>query len=213
MQLARREAESPDLQVEIVEPENLPADPGLEAMFCDIYRRIHDRAMDHAERFLSPSEAEDAVADAVGEIWRRWKKLRPEQRSDAYFFGTVHHKVIDRLRANSSQESLDDAEAELSKLAIHEIDRPTRATTAADIIDLTVAQMPHDRRQVFLLIREHGFTYKEVAEILGVSESTVNTQISRSNANLRAAFQSGGFRIAAGSPPLLKSDTPERPND
>jgi RNA polymerase sigma factor (sigma-70 family) len=213
MQLARREAESPDLQVGIVEERSLPADPGLEAMFCDFYRRIHDRALDHAQRFLSPGEAEDAVTDAFGEVWSRWKKLLPEQRSDAFFFATIHHKVINRLRANASQETLDDADAELTQLAIREIDTPTRATTAADIVDRVVHRMPKERRQVFILVREQGFTYKEVAEILGISESTVNSQITRANANLRAAFEAKGFRLGSGSPPMLPPETKEGPND
>jgi RNA polymerase sigma-70 factor (ECF subfamily) len=213
MQLVRRKRQSPKLQVAVVEPTRLPAEPGLEEMFCDAYRRVHDRALDHAERFLSSDEARDAVADAIAEIWVKWAELTPEQRSDAYFFGCIHYHVLLRLRKNASLAHLDDAEAELARLAIHEIDTPTRATTAGDVIDLVVAAMPPRRREVFVLIREQEFTHKEAALILGVSEGTVNTHIRLAADDLRAALRDKGFRIAAGAQPRLQSESQERPNE
>jgi RNA polymerase sigma-70 factor (ECF subfamily) len=209
MQLARKITDSPELQVAIVDPPRLPAEPGLEEMFCDVYRRIHDRALDHAERFLSSSEAADAIADAIAEIWLKWKRLTPDQRSDAYFFGCIHYHVLLRLRQNASAVHLEDAEAELARLAINEIDTPSRTTTAADVIDLAVASMPPRRREVFVLVREQHFTYQEAAALLGVSLGTVNTHMRLAADDLRAAFTDRGFRIAGNVQALLQSETPE----
>jgi RNA polymerase sigma-70 factor (ECF subfamily) len=208
MPLARR-TEPKELNVGIVPPPSLPAAAGKEEMFAELYRRLLPVAVDHAARFLSEGEARDAVSDAFAEVWVRWTKLAPEQRSTAYVLGAVHHHILMQLRANKRLVSLDDAEAELTHLAIHEIDTPSRATTAGDVVDLIVAAMPHRRREVFLMIRELRYTYKEVAALLSISEGTVNTHVRLAAEDVRTALQRHGFRIGAGGTALLAPGSKE----
>jgi RNA polymerase sigma-70 factor (ECF subfamily) len=195
----------PELNVGVVPrpSSSLPAAAGQEEMFAELYSAMLPVAVDHAARFLSESEARDAVSDAFAEIWERWTKLAPEQRSGAYVLGAVHNHILEQLRRNKPLVGLDDAESELSRLAIHEIDRPTAAVTAGDIIDEVVAAMPHRRREVFLLVRELRYTYKEVGNLLSMSEGTVNTHMRLASDDVRTALQSHGFRIAARSPTRL----------
>lgn len=223
MRLARKQSpdDSATLLVGVVPPPSLPAESGLEELFCAFYRRMHDRALDHAERFLSRDEARDAVSEAMAEIWRDWARLLPEQHPDGYFLGIVHHKVFDQLRAASPLVSLEDAEEQLEKRAFRATDASTRRTTPADVLDLALAEMPPRRREVFLLVREQGFTYKEVAAVLRVSEGTVNTHMRLAADDLRAAFAGTGFRVAgarAALPPAERqaepqAETPTEPGD
>ena len=80
----------------------------LEQLFSDAYRRLHGRVLNHAERFLDRESAQDAVGQAMEELWSRWPQLTPEQRSDQYFFGAVRHTVLDTLKASRAFVSLDD---------------------------------------------------------------------------------------------------------
>lgn len=197
MSLVARKNE-PELNVEVVPRESLPAAPGKEEMFAEFHAALLPVAMDHASRFLSEGEARDAVCDALAEMWVRWGKLTPEQRTAAYALGAVHHHVLKQLRVNKPLVSVDDAEAELAHLAIHEIDRPTRAITAGDVIDEVVEAMPPRRREVFLLVRELRYTYKEVSALLSMSEGTVNTHMRLATNDIRSAMKGSGFRIAPG---------------
>src|SRR5262249_35587269 len=52
-------------------------------------------------------------------------------------------------------------------------------------IAATLAAMPPRMREVFTLIRDEEFSYKDAAGRLGVSVGTVHTQFSRANALLR----------------------------
>jgi RNA polymerase sigma-70 factor (ECF subfamily) len=179
-------------------------------MFAELYTRVQPLGVDHATWFLSESEAKDVVTDALGEVWARWHNLSPEQRTVAYCLGAIHHHILKRWRENKRLVDLDDAEADLSRIAFHEIESPTRAVTAADVLDLVVAAMPPRRRDVFLLIRELGYTYKEVAELLSMSEGTVNTHVRLAAEDLRAAFQRHGFRLASGRAARLASGAAKR---
>lgn len=198
--------DSRPLSIGVIPRPTLPAAPGDEEMFRDLYLRMQLRGFDHASRFLSASEAEDAVSDGLSEVWQRWKHLTLEQRTAEYCLGAIHHHVLKRLRHNKRMVSLQDAEAELTQLALHEIEAVTRATTLEEVIDLVVAAMPPRRRDVFLLVRELRYTYKEVGEMLSMSEGTVNTHVRLANADIRAAIaHHGGFRLPAGTAARLGS--------
>jgi RNA polymerase sigma-70 factor (ECF subfamily) len=185
----------------------------LEQLFCEAYYRLHGRLLDHAERFLDREAARDAAAEAMAQVWYRWPMLTAEQRGDPYFFRAVHNNVIDALKADSGLVSLEDAEPELEQLAASAEPDQTGRDTAADVLDATLAAMPRRRREVFLLVREECLTYKEAAEALGLSESTINTHMHLAAGDLRAAFTRAGFRIANAQPARLPSPKGGATND
>lgn len=164
--------------------------------FSAKYVRLHGRLVAHAERLLSREDARDAAAQTCAEIWYRWSQLTPEQRSDRYFFGAVHKTAIDMFKAQRLLVSLDEAEEQLDRMVEREVELPTRADTAADILDLTLATMPARRREVFQLIREDGFSYEETAEQLGLSLGTIRTHYRLATGEIRAALRRAGIRVA-----------------
>lgn len=56
------------------------------------------------------------------------------------------------------------------------------------ITELT-AQMPPARQKIFIMSRREGKTHKEISQILGISESTVENQIGKALAFLRSGLQ------------------------
>lgn len=216
MRLAREKSHSTKdtLLVGVVAPPRLPAETDLEQLFREAYLRLHGRLIDHAERFLDSEAAADAVAQAMQELWERWPRLTPEQRNDKYIFGIVHHIVFDQLRAQGEFVSLEEAEAELDRQVERGVVAASRRDTAAEVLDEVLLHMPPRRREVLLLIKEEGFAYKEVAEILGVSEGTVNTHYRLAMETLRAAFVNAGFNLTGSAKPArLPSRSEERKHD
>jgi RNA polymerase sigma-70 factor (ECF subfamily) len=190
--------------VGVVPPPNMPAEAALEQLFLEAYQRLHGRVLDHAERFLEKDDARDAVGDAMLSLWHRWPTLSPEkQQSERYVFGVVHYCVYKKMRENDQLVSLDEAEEELDQQAIAAVPEYSERESAADVLDAALAAMPPRRREVFLLVREHAFTYREAAETLGLSESTINTHMHLAADDLRTAFTRAGFRIPSPQPGRL----------
>ncbi|MCL4212724.1 MAG: sigma-70 family RNA polymerase sigma factor [Gemmatimonadales bacterium] len=173
----------------------------LEELFLEAYRRLHGRVLDHAERFLDKDDASDAVGEAMSALWRRWRTLAPEKRTDQYVFGVVHYCVFAKLRERKEFVSLDDAGSELDQAVMNAAEERSGRDAIAEVLDETLTAMPPRRREVFLLIREESFTYREAAEALGVSEGSINTHMRLANEQLRSAFTRAGFRIALPKPP------------
>ena len=199
MQLTRHRSERRERLVGVEPPPWLPAAPGVEQMFVEIFRRVAPRAIKHARRFLSREDARDALSNALDKAWRHWKHLTPEQMSDAYLYRAVHHEIVLVYRKNKRLVGLDDAKAELTQLAIGEIDAFTRTTTAQDVLDLVIAAMPQARRNVMLLVQQ-GMTHTEVAQHLQIARGTVSRHVITANEEIRAAFKHRGFRLAPGTP-------------
>lgn len=195
MHLARRTSAPDDKLVGVVDQPELPAAPGVERMFREIYERVLPHCMRRAERFLSKDEARDAVHNAMQRAWALWRGLTPEEMSDAYIYRAVHREIIVMARRNDRMVDLEDAEAELAQHAIEDIDHFTRPTTAQAVHDAAIEAMPPRRRQVMLLVQRFHLTYAEVAEQLDMSIGTVNTHMRLANEQIRAAFTASGFRL------------------
>jgi RNA polymerase sigma-70 factor, ECF subfamily len=205
------------LLVDVVE-RDLPADPGLERAFLDVYERIHDEAMQHALLFLDRDAAWDAVQEALADIWKRWRHLTPEQRTKAYFFGAIHNCVLLRLRKDKRFVQLEQAEHKLTRLAVESIDastgEPHVQTDLQALVDRLIGEMPPRRREVFVLARERGLSHKEVAEALGISAASVNKHLTLANEVMRSELRRAGFRLESPpQPKLLPPGSTEADND
>ena len=56
-------------------------------------------------------------------------------------------------------------------------------------IEMAVDDLPVRRREVFLLVRHHGLSYREAAEVLGLSTQTVANHLSLAMVDLRESLR------------------------
>ncbi len=93
-------------------------------------------------------------------------------------------------------EIVADMEQELVAPGLHCFTREQRRVGAAigvghdfgDAARAAVGRLPSRCRQIFLLSREDGLTYPEIARVLGISVKTVETQMGRALKSLRASL-------------------------
>lgn len=188
-----------------------PTALGAAEQFRDFYERMHPRGRDFAEQFTSRMEAEDAVHDAMTDVWLDWMRRGPQPLADRFFLAIVRHKVFRQRRNNRRMVSLEDAETSLETLAFAATSFGTRADTPADVLDLAIAALPPKRREVFLLAQEHEYTYKEVVTMLRVSEGTVRTHLRLATADVRGVFAEAGYVPAAPRQKRLRTPAPSDP--
>jgi len=199
--------------VGVVPPPTAPAEGEYLRQINDVFRRLHPRLISHAERLLDRETARDAVSQTFLELWRRWPQLTAEQRTDRYIFGAVRNTALDMRASMDGFISLEDAEEELDRMVVSEASPAWGGDPLADVIDAAVAAMPAARREVFILTKEQGFTYKEAAEHLGLSVATINSQLLKAYADIRARFARDRITLPSGQTPRLPSSTGGATND
>jgi RNA polymerase sigma-70 factor, ECF subfamily len=59
----------------------------------------------------------------------------------------------------------------------------------AERLERTLNALPTQHREVFLLVREHGLSLSQAAEVLGITQLAVKMRVHRAYEGLRAAFE------------------------
>jgi len=154
---------------------------GDQRSFEDIYRLFFIRLFNFALLYVHKKEiAEEVVNDVMMKVWNKRESLTGIQNLETYLFVAVRnqslnyqsqfsnlHVALEPENGRGEIINLNDPEKELEWKEIH-----FRLNQAID-------QLPGQCRTVFKLIKEEGFKYKQVAEILNISPRTVETQLFR----------------------------------
>lgn len=140
-----------------------------------------------AARIVGEAEAPDVVQDLFTRIWERARDhvtLTP-----AYLARALRNVAIDHLRHERQHQNLRWllTEAQYATPA----PSPEQILIAADElrrVEAALRIMPDRRRRIFLLNRNLGCSYAEIAEAMEISYSTVEREIARALATCREAM-------------------------
>ena len=127
------------------------------------------------------SRADDLVqscltrAVAKQHLWQYGTDLR------AWLFTIMHNQHVNDVR-HGVREGISVAVGEAPQLTVQSNAMPT-----LELRDLerALAKLPHEQREVILLVGLEGMRYDEVAEILNVPIGTVRSRLSRGRDQLR----------------------------
>lgn len=151
---------------------------GDHAAFRAVYDQAAPAVLGIVRRVLrDPAQSEEVMQEVLLEIWRTAARFDPSAGSASAWIMTVaHRRAVDRVR--SEQRA---AEREL---------RAVTASIAYDeVSDAALASVEHQRvrrcldgltdlqRESVTLAYYGGYSYREVAQLLGVAVGTVKTRM------------------------------------
>ncbi|MBV8082604.1 MAG: sigma-70 family RNA polymerase sigma factor [Candidatus Eremiobacteraeota bacterium] len=132
--------------------------------------------------------AEDVVQDAFLSAWRQAKSYRRERGSPrTWLMSIVHHRSIDRLRANASSggtlslDELPDGPAEAPGVW-----QQVWAGLRGDAVRRALEQLPPEQKKSIELAYFSGYTQSEIAGLMGVPLGTVKGRMRMGLQKLRA---------------------------
>ena len=144
-------------------------------------------------------DAEGIVQLVFMKVWETRSEIDPELSFSGYIFkiaknsllNLVKKRVIERNYINSLLIRPEDLSNSIEKnINYYELNEE---------IERLIKKLPEKRRKVFLLSREEGLTYREIAANLNISVNTVNTQISRSIEEIRDGLPDKFFKARSES--------------
>lgn len=173
--------------------------------FEELVRR-HRRAVFHfALRSLNnPAAAEDALQ----EIFLRVVKYAPQWEQKAKFktwlFTIARNHCIDEARKNVFRrtESLDapltqeEGSATRGDMVASTdagADQNAHANRVRVVLDAAVAKLPEEQREVFLMREHSDIQFKDIAQIMNVSENTVKSRMRYALESIRKELLAKGI--------------------
>ena len=146
------------------------------------YNRCVDDVSDGLYRFLLKNTKErelarDLVQEAFLRLWERHKDVDAE-KGKSWLFTTAYHAMIDYIRKQSRMETLETDKHKPEAIEYGYSD-------LKEILNKAVEQLPDMQRSVILLRDYEGYSYREIGEITGLSESQVKVYIFRARIFLK----------------------------
>jgi RNA polymerase sigma-70 factor, ECF subfamily len=190
-------------------PPSGPTDEALLARYrrgeVDAFRtlvRRHQRALYNfaLRQVRTPSVAEDIVQDVFVRIVQNVETFKEESRFSTWAYTIARNLCIDHLRkrVHRRHASLDQPENSSDGEGAPLGERVAGSEMAADRtvigkqlqthIRAAVEALPEDQREVFLMRQVSELPFKEIAEIVGVSENTVKSRMRYALERLQAAL-------------------------
>ena len=119
--------------------------------------------------------ADDLVQDTVIKAIRNASSLRDMKKMNSWLFTILANCWRDYLRRQKPTDNIDEC-------IFTDDDTPELAQerqNITDIVQQAVATLPQGQRQVLSLVDLEGFSYAEVAEIVGIPAGTVMSRLNR----------------------------------
>lgn len=125
--------------------------------------------------------ADDIVQNVFLSLWRRRKDLTIRSTVRAYLFGAARNESIShRERRKRQTEDIEVKRKAWERVRSWSNPKPVdelERDELRDVIRESIAALPERRREVYILSRQHGLTYKEIASVMDISPKTVDNQM------------------------------------
>jgi len=163
-----------------------------EAAFTELYDRYWDKLFTvGANKLKDLALAEELVQDIFLDIWGRRSQIRISGIVGGYLATALKYKIIDtRQKLKRLREYEYYASKKLS-LADYSTENQLSFEELKERLAALVARLPEKCRIVYKLSKEEGYSQKEIASVLSISEKTVESQLSRAIKYLRTSLNQG----------------------
>ncbi len=130
-------------------------------------------------------EAEDILVTSFMKVFDRLDQFKNDGSFEGWIRKIVVNEALSYLRKNKNMYLETDLEVADREADIRSLDTDLEA---ADLLKL-VSELPTGYRMVFNLYVIDGYSHKEIAEQIGITESTSKSQLSRARMHLQARLR------------------------
>lgn len=154
--------------------------------FESLFHQYYGGLCSYAESLVRDRNvAEEVVQDVFYNIWKNREALRIHKGFKSYIFRSVYNTSMMHLRKYRKEypwpedRDLERESDEADPMKLMQLDE------VSGLIERTLGQLPDRTREVFLLNRQEGLKYREIAERLSISVKTVEADMGKALRALR----------------------------
>lgn len=143
-----------------------------------LYRFIYGAIKNH-------DDTEDILQTVFIKLWDSHEKLRTDTCFEAFLMTMTRNTVYNFFKQRYNQRNLSENFAKQAGKVEPPSDEILIESELFGLLQQLVEALPAKRREIFILNRFKGYTYREIAEMLNISENTVDTQMRKALETLK----------------------------
>ena len=158
--------------------------------FEKLFHAFYPALLRYAETLVRKTEiGEEVVQDVFYNVWKNRDSIRITQSWKGYLYRSVYNNSMMHLRKKRREFSLEDGlfpeKDGGSPNPIQELEYQEISAVISD----TIGRLPERTREIFLLNRQEGLKYREIAERLSISIKTVEANMGKALSALRESVE------------------------
>ena len=168
---------------------------GDTAAFSNLVEAYQKPVYNLAYRMLGNSvEAEDAAQEAFIRAYTRLDTYDPSRKFSSWMLSIASHYCIDVLRRRRITLLSIEELPPMANVSMPRSAHPEHVVArgqVADQVQQLLGTLPEHYRTPIILRYWYDMSYREIAETMGVTESTIKTRLHRARARLAECAQQG----------------------
>ncbi len=179
---------------------------GDEAAFSALMEQYERLVFNLAFQYTQNREdAADVSQETFLKVWRTLSSFRGESSFSTWLFRITQNSALDLLRKRTGSATLsltvdgDDSddegrERDLADPAVeHDPAAAIEQAERSGAVRAAIAALRADHREILVLRDMHGFSYGEIADMLGLELGTVKSRINRARIQVKEFLETRNF--------------------
>ena len=155
--------------------------PGSREDFDRLYQTAYPRVYRTLAAILAdPAEAEDCAQDSFVQAFQAWARWQPTAPAEAW----IHRIAINTAISYRRKQRLREVGELVRRLGQPSVPDPTAHDLRSDLLR-EMRRLPAKQAAALVLRHLHGYTNREIAAVLGASESTIASRLMEAKKTLR----------------------------
>jgi RNA polymerase sigma-70 factor (family 1) len=159
----------------------------LYQQFHDVFYKQYEPLCRYALSFVKePHSCEDIVQETFLKVWEKKQNLIGSEELTWYLYTAVRNNCLSFLEKRQKTILGDVPTPETAEMPADFNEPVTSGADFDTLLSRALTNLPPKCREVFVLSRVNGLTYKQIGEALGISIKTVENQMGKALKILRS---------------------------
>jgi RNA polymerase sigma-70 factor (ECF subfamily) len=146
--------------------------------FEQLFKKYSERIYYFSIKYLkNKEEAEGITQEVFIRLWNRRFDLKLDLSFSSYLFMIAKNAVIDLLRKRQKELNFNDELKPNINIETGSTSESIEYKELNEIVTNSINELPLKRRNIYLMSRNDGLTYKQIAEKLNISVKTVESHM------------------------------------
>jgi len=154
--------------------------------FEKLFQKYHKKLYVFLFHLLhSKEDTEEIVQEAFIKIWEKREEFKEEHSFNSFLFTIAKNSFLNLNRKKINLKVFEDHLDFVEITSTVKTDDYVLFKETKEIINIIINDLPPKRKEIFLLRRIEGLSRNEIAEKLGISIITVDSQLTKANIYLK----------------------------